>query len=94
MMKADVLSGFKFVKICIGYNYKGKLIDHLPYNLDEKLEPEYIEMKGWKEDISNINTINDFPKEFQAYINFLEKELQKPISIISVGPDRSQTIFR
>ncbi len=94
MMKADVLSGFESIKICVGYNYKGKLIEHLPYNLDEKLEPEYIEMKGWKEDVSNIDTINNLPKEFQEYINFLEKKLQKPISIISVGPDRSQTIFR
>ena len=94
MMKADVLSGFESIKICIGYNYKGKLIESLPYNLDAELEPEYIEMKGWQEDVSNIDTINNLPKEFQEYINFLEKKLQKPISIISVGPDRSQTIFR
>ena len=94
MMKADVLSGFESIKICIGYNYRGKFIDSLPYNLDEELEPEYVEMKGWKEDVSNIDAINNLPKEFQEYINFLEKKLQKPISIISVGPDRSQTIFR
>ena len=95
MMKADVLSGFKSIKVCTRYKFMGKEIDYLPYNLNEKLiTPEYIEMKGWEEDISNINSIQKLPIEFREYINFLEQELQKPISIISVGPDRSQTIFR
>ena len=95
MMKADVLSGFQSIKICTKYNYKGKSIDYLPYDLDEQfITPEYIELPGWKEDISDIKSIKKLPKEFIEYINFLEKELNKPISIVSVGPDRSQTIFR
>ena len=95
MMKADVLSGFKSIKVCTHYQYMGKKIDYLPYNLDEGLvQPKYIELRGWKEDISSINAIEKLPIEFKEYIDFLEKELQKPISIISVGPDRSQTIFR
>ena len=95
MMKADVLSGFKSIKVCTRYTYMGQSIDYLPYNLDEKLiKPEYIELNGWEEDISNINSIKKLPAEFRKYIDFLEKELNKPISIVSVGPDRSQTIFK
>ena len=94
MMKADVLSGFKTINICVGYEYKGKSINHLPYNIDQDLKPIYTELKGWDEDISQMESIEQFPTAFKDYIDFLEKELKKPISIISVGPDRAQTIFR
>ncbi|MBE37618.1 MAG: adenylosuccinate synthase [Flavobacteriales bacterium] len=95
MMKADVLSGFEYIHICTGYKYMGKEIQYLPYSLDTNcIEPIYIKMKGWKEDISKLNSADKFPTEFSDYINFLEKKLNKPISIISVGPDRKQTIFR
>ena len=95
MMKADVLSGFEDIYICTGYKYMGQEIQYLPYSLDTNcIEPIYIKMKGWKEDISKLNSADKFPTEFSDYINFLEKELNKPISIISVGPDRKQTIFR
>ena len=95
MMKADVLSGFEHIKICTGYKYMGKEIQHLPYNLDTNfIEPIYKKMKGWKQDISQLKSAKKFPQEFTDYIAFLEKELNKPISIISVGPDRKQTIFR
>jgi adenylosuccinate synthase len=95
MMKADVLSGFENINVCTGYKYMGKEIKHLPYSLnDDCIEPIYKKMKGWTQDISQITSIDKFPKEFIDYIDFLEKELKKPISIISVGPDRKQTIFR
>ena len=94
MMKADVLSGFETINVCVGYEYMGKVINHLPYNVNTELKPVYIELRGWSKDISQLTSIADFPKAFTDYINFLEKELQKPISIISVGPDRKQTIFR
>ena len=94
MMKADVLSGFDNINVCVGYKYMGKTITHLPYNLDESLKPIYTTLDGWKEDISKLNSMEELPKAFIDYINFLEKELKKPISIISVGPDREQTIFR
>lgn len=95
MMKGDVLSGFKTLKICTAYNYKGEEIKHLPYNIEaENVTPVYTEMKGWKEDISKMKETSQFPKEFKEYIEFLEKELHVPISVVSVGPDRTQTIHR
>ena len=95
MMKSDVLSGFDKIKVCTGYTYMGQQIEHLPYNLNEhNTQPIYIELKGWHDDISNIKSTEELPKEFKEYILFLETKLNIPISIISVGPDRSQTIFR
>lgn len=95
MMKGDVLSGFKTLKVCTGYNYKGEKIDHLPYNIEEEnITPIYTEIKGWKEDLTKITNEADFPENFKAYIAFIEKELEIPITVISVGPDRKQTILR
>lgn len=95
MMKGDVLSGFKSLKICTAYNYKGKEIKHLPFNIEAKnVTPVYTEMKGWKEDISKMKETSQFPREFKQYIEFLEEELEVPISVVSVGPDRTQTIHR
>ncbi len=95
MMKGDVLSGFKTLKVCTAYNYKGNIIKHFPYNIDpENVEPIYTEFKGWNEDLTGMSEANQLPKELNAYIEFLEKELEIPITIISVGPDRKQTIFR
>ena len=95
MTKGDVLSGFKTIKVCTSYNYQGKEIHHLPYNIEpENVTPIFTEFKGWKEDLSKMKEASQFPKEFTDYINFLEKELKTPISVISVGPDRNQTIHR
>lgn len=95
MMKADVLSGFKTLKICTSYNYKGNTIEHLPFNIDpENVSPIYTEMKGWNEDLTGMNSSSQLPKALNDYITFLEKELDLPITIVSVGPDREQTIFR
>jgi adenylosuccinate synthase len=95
MMKADVLSGFKKIKICTAYNYKGQKITHLPYNIEaENVTPIYTEMKGWAKDLTKMNSAKELPENLNAYINFLEKELEVPIKIISVGPDRTQTIRR
>ena len=95
MMKGDVLSGFDTLKICTQYKYKGEVIDHLPYNIEpENVEPVYSEMKGWEEDLTKMKGDEQLPKELNAYIEFLEKELNVPIKIVSVGPDRSQTIHR
>ena len=94
-MKSDVLSGFDSIKVCTGYEYMGKIIHHLPYDMNQNaIKPIYVECKGWHQDISKMNNIDDLPNECQTYIQFLEKELQIPISIISVGPDRLQTIFK
>ncbi|SHJ41270.1 adenylosuccinate synthase [Pseudozobellia thermophila] len=95
MMKADVLSGFDTIKICTAYNYKGKKIDHLPYSLEaENVSPIYSEVKGWKEDLTQLDKASEFPAALQGYIDFLEKELGIPIKIVSVGPDRTQTVHR
>ena len=94
-MKGDVLSGFKTLKVCTSYKYKGKEITHLPYNIEpENVTPIYKEFKGWKEDLTAMEDTSQLPKELNDYIHFLEKELETPIKIVSVGPDRKQTIFR
>ena len=95
MMKADVLSGFKSLKVCTAYNYKGETITHLPFNIEaENVSPVYSEFKGWKEDLTEMENASQLPKELNDYIAFLEKELETPIKIVSVGPDRKQTIFK
>ncbi|MCF6294082.1 MAG: adenylosuccinate synthase [Flavobacteriaceae bacterium] len=95
MMKGDVLSGFKTLKVCTAYNYKGKVITHLPYNIEaENVTPIYTEFKGWSEDLTTMDDASQLPKELNDYIAFLEEELDIPIKIVSVGPDRKQTIFR
>ena len=95
MMKSDVLSGFKIIKVCTSYKIKNEeVITFFPYDSANKnLKPVYKEMEGWSEDITKITDENKFPKSFKNYINFLEKELNTPIKIVSVGPDRKQTIF-
>ncbi|MAP53401.1 adenylosuccinate synthase [Altibacter sp.] len=95
MMKGDVLSGFDKLKVCTAYNYKGEKITHLPYNIEaENVTPIYTEMEGWKEDLTKMNDASQLPKALNNYIAFLEKELEVPIKIVSVGPDRTQTIHR
>ncbi|WP_394750039.1 adenylosuccinate synthase [Spongiimicrobium salis] len=95
MMKADVLSGFKTLKVCTAYTYKGKEISHLPYNIeDDHIQPVYTEMKGWDKDLTKMSKAEELPATLNDYIDFLEKELQVPIKIVSVGPDRTQTIHR
>ena len=95
MMKGDVLSGFNTLKVCTAYKYQGKTITHLPYNIEpENVTPVYTEMKGWAEDLTGMTEASQLPKELNDYISFLEKELETPITIVSVGPDRKQTIHR
>ncbi|MDO1514209.1 adenylosuccinate synthase [Maribacter confluentis] len=95
MMKGDVLSGFDKLKVCTAYNYKGEQIDHFPYNIEaENVTPVYTEVNGWKEDLTKMTAADQLPKNLMDYILFLEKELEVPIKIVSVGPDRTQTIHR
>lgn len=95
MMKGDVLSGFDKLKVCTAYNYQGKTITHFPYDIDPELvTPVYTELPGWKEDLTGMTQADQLPKELMAYIEFLEVELGVPIKIVSVGPDRKQTILR
>lgn len=95
MMKGDVLSGFKSLKVCTAYEYKGQKISHLPYNIEtENVTPVYKELKGWDKDLTKLTSESEFPDALNDYIAFLEEELQVPIKIVSVGPDRTQTIHR
>ncbi|MDD4820071.1 MAG: adenylosuccinate synthetase, partial [Flavobacteriales bacterium] len=95
MMKADVLSGCKELKVCTHYDYMGKKVDYLPYNIEEKnVTPIYKTMKGWDGDLTGVTDEKSLPKELKEYIAFIEKELGVPVSIVSVGPDRTQTIMR
>ncbi len=93
MMKGDVLSGFETLKICTEYNYKGEKIDHLPYNIEpENVSPVYVEKKGWKADLTGMTSYEELPSELKEYVEFIEKFIEVPIKVISVGPDRTQTI--
>ncbi|MAM05257.1 MAG: adenylosuccinate synthase [Flavobacteriales bacterium] len=94
MMKADVLSGFDKIKACTHYLLNGKKIDYLPFEDNDKLIPVYKELSGWKENLMEIESLSEAPKELHKYIKWLEKELELPIKIVSVGPDRKQTFFR
>lgn len=95
MTKADVLSEFEVVKACTGYKYKGEVIDFMPFDVvGEELIPVYEELEGWKEDLTGLASIDEIPATLQGYIDFLERKLETPITIVSVGPDRSQTLTR
>ena len=94
MMKADVLSGLDKIKACTHYLYNGTKIDYLPFEIDGKITPIYEDLKGWDCDLTKLNNINDAPKELHDYIDWLEKTLEVPIKIVSVGPDRTQTLSR
>jgi adenylosuccinate synthase len=94
MMKSDVLDGFDTIKACTAYKVNGKLTRDFPYDIEKDIEPVYEELPGWKTDMTNYTSESQFPKAFRDYIDFLEKELDTPIAIISIGPDRAQTIVR
>ncbi len=95
MMKGDVLSGFDTLKVCTSYTYKGEEISHFPFNIEpENVTPVYSEFKGWSEDLTKMTTKEQLPQNLLDYIEFIEKEVEVPIKIVSVGPDRKQTILR
>ena len=95
MMKGDVLSGFDELKVCVSYDYRGKNIQHLPYYLNaEELKPQYTSLPGWEEDLTKMRSEDELPKTFMDYVAFIEAYVETPIKIVSVGPDRNQTIFR
>ncbi len=94
MMKSDVMNDFDTVKVATAYRIGGETVDHFPYEVTDDLEPVYTEFKGWKCDICKVKRYEDFPAEFKAYVEFIERETGVPVKIISVGPDRSETIVR
>ena len=95
MMKSDVLSGFDKLKVCTKYKYRGQLIDHVPYDVvNETIEPVYEVLDGWNEALDNVTDIDELPQALHNYIAYIEKATGLPITIVSVGPDRKQTMLR
>ncbi|MCM1519470.1 MAG: adenylosuccinate synthase [Lachnoclostridium sp.] len=94
MMKSDVLDGFDEIKACVAYKVDGNETRRFPYSIDDNIEPVYVTLPGWKTDMTSFTSEEQFPKEFADYIKFLEAELETPITIVSIGPDREQTILR
>ena len=94
MMKSDVLDNFETIKACVAYKVNGEEIDYFPFDINEGIEPVYVELPGWNADLTKMKSEDEFPEEFNAYLTFLENELEVPIKIVSVGPDREQTIVR
>lgn len=95
MMKSDVLDGFDTIKACTAYEIDGTVTRDMPYDLTAvDIKPVYHELPGWKTDMTSMKSEDEFPVQFRDYIKFLESELNVPIAIVSVGPDRQQTIER
>jgi len=94
MMKSDVMDDFDTIKICTSYLVNGEEVEHVPYEMTEDIKPVFTEFKGWKTDMTAVNHENEFSEEFNAYIDFIEKETGVPVKVVSVGPNRAQTIER
>ena len=94
MMKSDVMNDFETIKVATAYKIGGEVVDHFPYEVTDDLEPVYTEFPGWKCDICKVRRYEDFPQEFKNYVEFIEAETGVPVRIISVGPDREETIVR
>ena len=94
MMKSDVMNDFETIKVATAYKIGGEVVDHFPYEVTDDLEPVYTEFPGWKCDICKVRRYEDFPQEFKNYVEFIERETGVPVKIISVGPDREETIIR
>lgn len=94
MMKSDVLDNFDIIKACVAYNINGETTEDLPFDISEGIEPIFVEFPGWKTEMTKMRSESEFPVEFNSYITFLEEKLGVPIAIVSLGPDRAQTIIR
>lgn len=94
MLKTDVLDSFDTINICTHYKVNGELTEQMPFDLTEEVEPIYTEMKGWNTDLTGFSNGDELPFALKDYIAFIEKETGVPISVVSVGPDREQTLFQ
>ena len=94
MTKADVMSGFKTIKICTSYKINGEICEELPFNNETHVEPIYTELEGWEEDITGFREFKDLPAALKRFIEFIENQVGVPVKMVSVGPDREETIFR
>jgi adenylosuccinate synthase len=93
MMKADVLDKFDTIRACTKYKVDGVEMDYLPYDIDNvKIEAIYEDIPGWKQDLTKLTSFNDAPQALKDYVAYLERHLEVPITTVSVGPDRVQTL--
>ena len=94
MMKSDVLDTFETIKVCVAYEIDGKETEDFPFEINDTVKPIYVELPGWNTDMTKMRSEDEFPEEFNAYLSFLEETLDVNIKIVSLGPDREQTIIR
>ncbi len=94
MMKSDVMDDFDTIKACVAYDIDGSETENFPFEITDSLKPIYVELPGWKTNMTKMQSEDEFPEEFNAYLSFLEEALDVNIKIVSVGPDRDQTIIR
>ena len=94
MMKADVMNDFDTIKVAEAYEIDGRRVTEFPYDIQDDVKPVYREFKGWKTDLKQVRLYEDFPAEFKTYVEYIERETGVPVAIISVGPDRDETIVR
>ncbi len=94
MMKSDVMDGFDTIKACVAYDIDGTETENFPFEITDNVKPVYVELPGWKTNMTKMQSEDEFPEEFNAYLSFLEEALGVNIKIVSVGPDRAQTIVR
>jgi adenylosuccinate synthase len=93
MMKIDVLDQFEMLKVCVGYEINGEVVETFPFEIDDRVKPIYVELPGWKTDLTGIKNQEEFPDALRNYIRFIEEETGIPVTIASVGPNREQTIM-
>lgn len=94
MMKSDILDGFDTIKACVGYKVGDRKTDEMPFDINDGVEPIYMEFAGWKTAMDKMTSEDQFPQNFVDYVKFIESYLGVPVKIVSVGPDREQTIVR
>ena len=94
MMKSDVMNDFETIRVATAYNVNGTTTEEFPFSIEEGVEPVYTDFEGWQCDLRKCRTYEEFPAAFKAYVDFIEKETGVPVKVISVGPDRDETVIR
>ncbi|MBE6207412.1 MAG: adenylosuccinate synthase [Rikenellaceae bacterium] len=94
MMKSDVMNDFETIRVATAYHVNGTMTDEFPFSIEEGVEPVYTDFEGWQCDLRKCRTYEEFPAAFKAYVDFIEKETGVPVKVISVGPDRDETVIR
>jgi len=94
MMKSDVMNDFETIRVATAYEINGERTEEFPFGVSDDIKPNYVDFEGWKCDLRNCRTYDEFPEAFKRYIEFIEQETGVPVKIVSVGPDRDETIVR